>query len=105
VNLDMKFQHSLIHPTAYVSPSVVINVGTIILPKSVINANVVIDKGCIISIGALINHDSQLGTGVHINTGAIVKVGSKAHSLKKIDAEELYSSESKLDDYNFEVGI
>ncbi len=95
----------LIHPTAYVSPSAVINEGTIILPKSVINTNVVIDKGCIVSVGALIDHDSQLGTGVHINTGAIVKAGCKVHSLKKIYAGVVYSGETKLDDYNFEVGI
>lgn len=96
---------TLIHPTAYVSPSSVINEGTSILPKSVINSNAVLGKGCIISIGALVDHDSQLCDGVHINTGAIIKAGCNVHSLKKIDAGEVYSGESKFDNYNFEVGV
>lgn len=95
----------LIHPTAYVSPSAVVNEGTIILPKSVINTNAVVEKGCIISIVALVDHDSQLGDGVHINTGAIVKAGCKVNSLKMINAGEVYTNEYELNEYSFEVGV
>ncbi|WP_134703816.1 PglB [Ammoniphilus sp. YIM 78166] len=40
----------LIHPTAYVSPSAKIGVGSILCSRAVVNTSAVIEKGCIISI-------------------------------------------------------
>lgn len=37
----------LIHPTAYISPSAVIEAGTVVEPKAIVNANTVVQKGCI----------------------------------------------------------
>lgn len=44
----------LIHPTAYVSPKAIINLGTVILPHAIINTDVVINRGCIINLGAIV---------------------------------------------------
>lgn len=77
----------LIHPTAYISPSAKIGLGSIICAKAVVNTNVDIDKGCIISIGALVDHDSFINEYSHINSGAIVKAGSRVEErFTKIDA-------------------
>ena len=64
---------TLIHPTAYVSPTATINPGTVILPHAVVNTDVVVGKGCIINLGAIVDHGCMLEEGVHICLGAIVK--------------------------------
>ena len=79
----------LIHPTAYVSSSAVIEEGTVIQPKAVINANTVVKQGCIVSIGVMIDHDSFLGEFCHVNTGTICCAGSIVESGKKTLAGEI----------------
>ena len=80
---------SLIHPSAYVSPTTNIGLGTVILPKSVINTNVTIGNGCIINCGAIIDHDCIIEDGVHICLGAIVKGENKIKSCRKVEAGEI----------------
>ena len=77
---------TLIHPTAYVSPSATIGPGTFIAPHAAVNANVKIGRGCIVSLGALVDHDSTIGAFSNINVGAICKSGSKVDELIKIDS-------------------
>ena len=62
----------VISPKAYVSPSAVINEGTIIMHNALINAKAVIGKGCIINTGALVEHEVTIGDFCHISTHAIV---------------------------------
>lgn len=83
---------TLIHPTAYISPSSIIGEGSFVGVGAIINTNVVVEKGCIIGIGALIDHDSIVSEYCHINTGAIVKSGSRIHSFIKVDAGIVYSN-------------
>lgn len=74
----------LIHPTAYVSPSVTISSGTFIAAMVAINSGAVVGNGVIISIRALVEHDSVIGDGCHIDCGAIVK--GRVEPLQKIEA-------------------
>lgn len=83
---------TLIHPTAYISPSASIGEGSFVGPGAILNTSVVVDKGCIIGIGALIDHDSIVSEYCHINTGAIVKSGSIIHSFIKVDSGIVYSN-------------
>jgi sugar O-acyltransferase (sialic acid O-acetyltransferase NeuD family) len=62
----------VISPKAYVSPSAIINEGTIIMHNSLVNAKAVIGKCCIINSGALIEHEASIGDFCHISTHAIV---------------------------------
>ncbi len=62
----------IISPRAYVSPSAVINPGTIIMSNSFVNAKVVIGRGCIVNTGALIEHEVVIGDFCHISTHAVV---------------------------------
>ena len=80
---------TLIHPTAYVSPTAVIGKGTVVEPKAVINTNSKIGEGCIISVGAIVDHDSSIGYFSHINAGAICMAGSKIPALTKVNAGEI----------------
>ena len=80
---------TLVHPTAYVSPTATINTGTIIEPKAIVNTNSVISKGCIISVGAIVDHDAVIGEYAHINAGVICKSGAKVNPYAKHDAGEV----------------
>ncbi len=59
----------LIHPTAYVSPSAHIGMGTIVMAGAVIQADVRIGKHCIINTGASVDHDCLIEDFVHVAPG------------------------------------
>lgn len=62
--------YTAIHPSAVVSPSVVIGEGTCVMPNAVINNGAVIGKGCIINTCASVDHDDIIGDYVHVSCGA-----------------------------------
>lgn len=82
---------ALVHPSAYISRSSMIGIGTIIEPKAIVNANSVIGEGCIISVGSIIDHDVTIGKCCHINAGAIVMASKEIKNLIKIEAGEVCS--------------
>ena len=86
---------TLIHPTAYVSPTATISHGTVILPHAIVNTDVVIDRGCIINLGAIVDHGCILEEGVHIAPGAIVKGENRIEKCSKIEADEVVERGSR----------
>ena len=77
---------TLVHPSAYVSPTAVLGSGVTVLPKAVVNTGVTVKTGCIINIGALIDHDSVIEAGCHLAPGAIVKAENRIPAGSKIDS-------------------
>ena len=86
---------TLIHPTAYISPTATISLGTVILPHAIINTDVVVGKGCIINLGAIVDHRCILEEGVHICLGAIVKGENRIEKCSKIEAGEVVERGSR----------
>ena len=80
---------TLIHPTAYVSPTASIDSGTVILPHAIVNTDVVISRGCILNLGAIIDHGCIIEAGVHVCLGAIVKGENHLPRCIKIEAGEV----------------
>lgn len=80
---------TLIHPTAYVSPKAVVDIGNVILPNATVNTSCNIGKGCIINCGAIIDHGCVIEDGVHICLGAIVKGDNRIQKHTKIEAGEV----------------
>ena len=80
---------SLIHPTAYVSPTATIGTGTVLLPKAVINTDCVIGSGCIQNCGSIVDHGCILEDGVHVCLGAIVKAENRIPEGMKIEAGQV----------------
>lgn len=78
----------LIHPSAFVSRSAIIGIGTVVEPKAIVNSNSYVAEGVIISIGAIIDHNAEIGKYSHINAGAIVKAGGKIERFRKLEAGE-----------------
>ena len=86
---------TLIHPTAYVSPTATINPGTVILPHAIINTDVVVGKGCIINLGAIVDHGCILEEVVHIAPGAIIKGENRIEKCSKVEAGEVVERGSR----------
>ncbi|PKM58426.1 MAG: hypothetical protein CVU98_01105 [Firmicutes bacterium HGW-Firmicutes-3] len=95
----------LIHPSAYVSPSAVIELGVVVLPSAVIHTNAVIKQGSIIGMGSLIDHDATIDVFCHINTGAIVKARSTLTNYSKIDSAEICPKKQFNQEYTCELGV
>ncbi len=81
---------TLIHPMAYVSPSVSVGRGTIIEPMAVVQANTIIGEGCIINSGAVVNHNAKVGSYVQIDCHATVKARAQVPSHHKISAGAIF---------------
>jgi len=60
---------NIIHPTAFISGTVKLEQGIVVLAQSAINSDTKIGLGCIINTGAIVEHDCILGKGVHICPG------------------------------------
>ena len=86
---------TLIHPTAYVSPTASINSCTVILPHAIVNTDVVINRGCIINLGTIVDHGCVLEEGVHLAPGAIVKGENWIERLSKIESGEVLERGSR----------
>lgn len=66
INNDFKVI-SLIHPSAIVSTSVTIGIGSVIMPNVVINSKSVIGKGTILNSSSVIEHENIIEDFVHIS--------------------------------------
>ena len=91
IDILEKYYHipSMVHPSAYVSPSANIGKGTIVEPLAVVHTSVEIGKGCIISAGSVINHNAVLGDGVHVDCGCIIPARSVIEQRRKIVQGEI----------------
>ena len=85
---------TLVHATAYVSPTATIGQGTIVLPHAVVNTGVKIGKGCLINCGAIVDHGCVIEDGVHLCLGSIVKAENQVAALQKIEAGEVIEARS-----------
>lgn len=69
--LDCEFA-TAIHPSAIISPTVVIGEGTVIMQGAVIQTEVQIGKHCIINTKASIDHECIIDDYVHIAPGCTI---------------------------------
>ncbi|WP_318447863.1 acetyltransferase [Photobacterium leiognathi] len=73
---------SLIHPSAVISNSVVLELGSVVMANAVINPFCKIGKACIVNTASTVDHDCYLADGVHISPGANlagdIKIGSRS---------------------------
>lgn len=80
---------TLIHPTAYVSPTAKIAPGCIIRAKVVVSRDVKLGEATILNVGALIDHHVEIGYGCHILMGAVVRNKIKVEPLTRVESLNL----------------
>lgn len=61
-----------IHPTAILSPTAKINVGTVVMQGAIIQSDTIIGKHCIINTRASVDHECIIEDFVHISPGAVL---------------------------------
>lgn len=91
---------TILHPTAYVSPTVTVGSGTVILPKAAVNSHTIVGKGVLINMGALIDHNCILGDGCHICLGAIIKADNHIPTGLKIEAGQVIGNRTYRSENN-----
>jgi sugar O-acyltransferase (sialic acid O-acetyltransferase NeuD family) len=60
---------TIVHPSAYVDPTVSLGKGTVVFANAVIQPDTFIGDHCIINTGATIDHDCLIGNYVHVSPG------------------------------------
>jgi sugar O-acyltransferase (sialic acid O-acetyltransferase NeuD family) len=66
---------TLVHPSAVVARSAVLEPGCVVFPNVVIGARTVVGSGTIVNRGALVGHHVSIGGGCFLGPGAIVGGG------------------------------
>lgn len=61
---------AMVHPSAIVSPSASLAIGSVVLPGVIVNAEARIGPGAILNTGCIVEHDCVLGAGVHLSPRA-----------------------------------
>ena len=110
-NLLKKYDYFLpkiIASSAYVSDSVEIGEGTIVMHRCFINHSSTVGKNCIVNTGAIIEHDVSIKNHNHISTSVVingnVSIGSKnfigsntvINNNVKLSSELVISSGSRI---------
>ncbi|MCX6060733.1 MAG: acetyltransferase [Campylobacterales bacterium] len=65
----------LIHPSAIISDSAIIKMGSVVMPLAIVNADALIGEGCIVNSGAIVEHDCILDNYVHLSPNATLAGG------------------------------
>ncbi len=80
---------TIIHATAYVSPTANIQKGCVVLPGAIVNTGCQVERGCIINCGAIVDHGCVMEEGTHVCLGAIVKAENRIPKCMKIEAGQV----------------
>lgn len=62
----------LIHPHAYIDPSVDLGVGVQVMPNVTVNSMTRIGRNCLLNTSCTIDHECEIGDGVHVMGGAAI---------------------------------
>ena len=71
---------TVVHGTAWVSPSADLSDGTVVLAGAVVNAGATVGPHGIVNSRAVVEHDVEIGAFVHLGPGAIVGGGARIGS-------------------------
>jgi acetyltransferase EpsM len=75
---------SLVHPTAWVEPSAVLEGGVQILAKSYVSSAARIGYGTLINAGVVVSHDCSIGQCVNLSPGAALAGGVRVEDYAQI---------------------
>jgi sugar O-acyltransferase (sialic acid O-acetyltransferase NeuD family) len=68
---------TVIHATAWVSPSAVVEAGAVILAGAVVNAGAVVGAHAIVNSRVVVEHDVHVGAATHLAPGVVVGGGAR----------------------------
>ena len=83
-------QATLVHPTAYVSPSAQLETGCCVEPNATVQTGAVIKLASFIASGAVIRHNATVGEFCHVDCNAVVNTLAVVPAGTHILAQETY---------------
>lgn len=86
LNIPDSSYSTLVHPTAFISPSVKLGFGVVVMPQALINADSIVGNHVIINSSASVGHDTILGDFVHISPNSTLTGGSQVGEGTQIGA-------------------
>lgn len=66
---------SIAHASSWVSPTVNMGKGTVVMANATVNSDTIVGEHCIINTGSTVEHDCKLGDFVHISPNAALAGG------------------------------
>lgn len=80
----------LIHSNAYVSPTAVLDLGTVVEPMAVVQANVKVGKACLICSGAILKHNCVVGDACYIDCNSTVMPEAAVPDGTRVNCNAVY---------------
>lgn len=80
----------LVHSNAYVSPTAILDSGTIVEPMAVVQANVKVGKSCLICSGAVLKHNCVVGDACYIDCNSAVMPEASVPSGTRVNCNAVY---------------
>ena len=68
---------TVVHATAWISPTATIRDGAVVLAQAVVNAGAHVGRHAIVNSAAVVEHDVRVGDGSHIAPGAVIGGGTQ----------------------------
>lgn len=90
---------SIIHPTAYISPTASLGAGSIICPFVFVGAFAKIGRNCAINVNAIVGHDVRLGDCSVLSPGADVNGHGETGEAAFLGAGSVISPKAALGSY------
>ena len=81
---------TLVHPSAVVSISAVVEPGCVIEAHAVVNSEAIIGKSCFICAGSVVNHNASVGNCCQIDCNATVSCGARVTNGTKVESCTVY---------------
>ena len=81
---------TLVHPTAYVSPSAQLETGCCVEPNATVQTGATIKQASFIASGAVIRHNATVGEFCHVDCNAVVNTLAVVPAGTHILAQETY---------------
>ena len=84
---------TLIHPTAYVSPSAQLQNGCCIEPLAAVQTGVALGSATFVASGAIIRHNATVGNFCHVDCTAVVETGAVVPEYTKVPCNSVFRKE------------
>ena len=75
---------AVVHPSAHVEPSAVLEAGVQVLPKTYVGSDVRIGCGSLLNSGVILSHDCTLGVCTNVSPGAMLAGGVQLEDFVQV---------------------
>lgn len=76
---------TIVHPSAYISPTVRVADGVAVLPGAIVNTGCSLASGVLVNCGAVIDHDCVVESCAHIKPKAVARAMSTITALNIVE--------------------